>query len=86
MLRFIKGFFAKPKHPDTLPPTAPYKVEAPSTDWPFPKASEIASEPTPVAAPAPAKKPRAPARPKAVPEVKPVVAAKKPRARKPPAE
>ena len=84
MLRFIKGFFAKPKHPDTLPPTAPYKVEAPSTDWPFPKASEIVSEPAPVAAPA--KKPRAPVRPKTVPVVKPTVAAKKPRAKKPLAE
>ena len=83
MLRFLKGFFAKPKHPDTL---APYKVEAPSTDWPFPRASEIAPEPVPVATTAPAKKPRAPARSKAVPEVKPVVAAKKPRARKPPVE
>ena len=83
MLRFIKGFLAKPKHSDTL---APYKVEAPSTDWPFPKASEIAPEPIPVVATAPAKKPRVPAKPKAVPAVKPAVAAKKPRARKPPAE
>ena len=83
MLRFLKGFFAKPKHPDTL---APYKVEAPSTDWPFPKASEIAPEPVPVATTAPAKKPRAPARPKAAPVAKPAVAAKKPRVRKPPAK
>jgi len=85
MLRFIKGFFAKPKHPEAQP-VAPYKVEAPVTNWPFPRASEIAPEPAPVVATAPAKKPRAPARSKAVPEVKPVVAAKKPRARKPPAE
>ena len=83
MLRFLKGFFAKPKHPDTL---APYKVEAPSTDWPFPKASEIAPEPAPVVATATAKKPRAPARPKAAPVAKPAVAAKKPRAKKPLAE
>ena len=86
MLRFLKGFFAKPKHPDTLPPTAPYKVEASSTNWPFPQATEIAPEPTPVVATAPAKKPRAPAKPKAVPAVKPAVAAKKPRARKTPAK
>ena len=86
MLRFLKGFFAKPKHPDTLPPTAPYKVEAPSTDWPFPKATEIAPEPAPVATTAPVKKPRAPAKPKAAPVAKPAVAAKKPRAKKPLAE
>ena len=86
MLRFLKGFFAKPKHPDTLPPTAPYKVEASSTNWPFPQATEIAPEPTPVVATAPAKKPRAPARPKAVPAVKPAVAVKTPRARKTPAK
>jgi len=82
MLRFLKGFFAKPKHPDTLPPTAPYKVEAPATDWPFPKATEIA----PVVETAPAKKPRAPAKPKAAPAVKPAVAAKQPRAKKTPAK
>ena len=86
MLRFLKGFFAKPTPPDALPPTAPYKVEASSTDWPFPKATEIAPEPAPVVATATAKKPRAPARPKAAPVAKPVVAAKKPRAKKPLAE
>jgi hypothetical protein len=86
MLRFLKGFFAKPKHPDTLPPTAPYKVEASSTNWPFPQATEIAPEPTPVVATAPAKKPRAPAKPKATPAVKSAVAAKKPRAQKIPAK
>ena len=83
MLRFLKGFFAKPKHPDTL---APYKVEAPSTDWPFPKATEIVPESAPLATTAPAKKPRAPARPKVAPVVKTAVAAKKPRAKKPLAE
>ena len=83
MLRFLKGFFAKPKEPA---PEAPYKVEAPSTDWPFPKASEIAPEPVPVATTAPAKKPRAPAKPKAAPVAKPAVAAKTPRARKTPAK
>ena len=83
MLRFLKGFFAKPKEPA---PEAPYKVEAPSTDWPFPKAREIAPEPVPVATTAPAKKPRAPAKPKAAPVAKPSVAVKPPRARKPPAK
>ena len=86
MLRFLKGFFAKPKHPDTLPPVAPYKVEASSTDWPFPQATEIVPDPTPVTTTAPAKKPRAPAKPKAAPVAKPAVAAKKPRAKKPKAE
>ena len=86
MLRFLKGFFAKPKHPDTLPPTAPYKVEAPATDWPFPKATEIAPELAPVVETAPAKKPRAPAKPKAAPAVKSAVAAKQPRAKKTPAK
>ena len=86
MLRFLKGFFAKPKHPDTLPHTAPYKVEASSTNWPFPQATEIAPEPAPAVTTAPAKKPRAPAKPKAAPVAKPVLAAKKPRAKKPPAE
>ena len=80
MLRFLKGFFAKP-----TPPTAPYKVEAPSTDWPFTKASEPAPEPAPVATTAPAKKPRAPAKPKAAPADKPV-AVKNPRAKKPKSE
>ena len=82
MLRFLKGFFAKPKHPDILSPTAPYKVEAPATDWPFPKATEIA----PVVATAPAKKPRAPAKPKAAPVAKPAIAAKQPRVKKTPAK
>jgi len=33
MLRFLKGFFGKPKHPDLKlnpAPTVPYKVEAPT--------------------------------------------------------
>ena len=81
MLRFLKGFFAKPKEPA---PEAPYKVEAPGANWPFPKASEIAPEPAPVVATAPARKPRAPAKPKATPAEKPVVL-KKPRAKKTPA-
>ena len=80
MLRFLKGFFAKPT-PTEAQPVAPYKIEAPTTDWPFPKATEIA----PVVETAPAKKPRAPVRPKAAPAEKPV-AVKKPRAKKPKAE
>jgi len=84
MLRFLKGFFAKPIPPEAQP-VAPYKIEAPTTDWPFPKATEIAPEPAPAVATAPAKKPRAPARPKAAPAEKPV-AVKKPRAKKPKAE
>ena len=80
MLRFLKSFFTKPTPPDNLAPVAPYKVETPGTDWPFPRATEPSTEPAPVATTAPAKKPRAPARPKAAP-----VAAKKPRAKKPPA-
>ena len=84
MLNKIKEFFlGKPK---AVEPEAPYKVEAPSTNWPCPKASEIAPEPAPVVATAPAKKPRAPAKPKAVPAVKPAVAVKTPRARKTPAK
>lgn len=84
MLNKIKEFFlGKPR---AEAPEAPYKVEASSTNWPFPQATEIAPEPTPVVATAPAKKPRAPAKPKAVPAVKPAVAAKKPRARKTPAK
>ena len=84
MLNKIKEFFlGKPK---AVEPEAPYKVEAPSPNWPFPKASEIAPEPAPVVATAPAKKPRAPAKPKAVPAVKPAVAVKTPRARKTPAK
>ena len=83
MLNKIKEFFlGKPEAPK---PEAPYKVEAPSTDWPFPKASEIAPEPAPVVATAPAKKPRAPAKPKAAPAVKSAVAAKNPRVKKTPA-
>ena len=81
MLNKIKEFFlGKPKAPA---PEAPYKVEAPASDWPFPKASEIAPEPAPAVATAPAKK--APSKPKAAPAVKPAVAAKKPRAKKTPA-
>ena len=83
MLRFLKGFFAKPKEPA---PEAPYKVEAPGANWPFPTASEIAPEPAPVATTAPAKKPRAPAKPKAVPAAKSLVAVKTTRARKTPAK
>ena len=82
MLRFLKGFFPKPKHPEAQP-VAPYKVEAPVTNWPFPRASEIAPQPAPVVATAPVKKPRAPAKPKATPAEKPVVL-KKPRAKKTP--
>ena len=80
MLNKIKEFFlGKPR---AVEPEAPYKVEAPATDWPFPKASEIAPEPAPAVATAPAKK--APAKPSAIPAVKPAVAAKKPRAKKTP--
>lgn len=83
MLNKIKEFFlGKPR---AVEPEAPYKVEAPATDWPFPRPTEPATEPAPAVATAPAKKPRAPAKPKAAPVVKPAVAAKKPRARKPPA-
>ena len=85
MLRFLKGFFAKPTPPVAAPePVAPYKIEAPTTDWPFPQVTEIAPEPAPVVETAPAKKPRAAAKPKAAPAEKPA-AAKKPRAKKPPA-
>ena len=90
MLRFLKGFFSKPTPPDTLAPVVPYKMEAPATDWPFPKATEVTPDPAPVVTTAPAKKPRTPggvlrvpAEP--APAVKPAVAAKKPRARKTPA-
>ena len=87
MLNKIKEFFlGKPK---ADAPEAPYKVEAPGTNWPFPKASEIAPEPAPVAEVLPtttAPKPkRAPAKPKAAPVVKPA-AVKKPRAKKTPAK
>jgi len=64
---------------------APYKVETPTDNWPFPRASEIAPAPAPVVATAPAKKPRAPARPKAATAEKPVLL-KKPRAKKTPAK
>jgi hypothetical protein len=82
MFNKIKEFFlGKPEVPA---PEAPYKVETPVTNWPFPRASEIAPEPAPVVATAPARKPRAPAKPKAAPAEKPVVL-KKPRAKKTPA-
>ena len=79
--KFKEFFFGKPKETAT---NAPYKVEAPVTNWPFPRASEIAPEPVPMVATAPAKKSRAPAKPKATPAEKPVVL-KKPRAKKTPA-
>ena len=81
--KFKEFFLCKPKA-DT--PQAPYKVEAPTANWPFPRASEIAPESAAVVATAPAKKTRAPAKPKAAPAEKPPVAARKPRARKPAAE
>lgn len=74
--KFKEFFFGKPKEAAL---EAPYKIEAPTANWPFPRASEIAPEP------APAKKPRAPAKPKAAPAEKPVVL-KKPRAKKTPAK
>jgi len=83
MFNKIKEFFLGKTTAFT--PEAPYKVEAPSANWPFPRASEIAPEPAPAVATAPAKKPRAPARPKAAPAEKPV-AVKKPRAKKPKSE
>ena len=83
MFNKIKEFFLGKPKADT--PQAPYKVEAPTANWPFPRASEIAPEPAPVVATVPAKKPRAPAKPKAAPAEKPVVL-KKPRARKTPAK
>lgn len=79
--KFKEFFFGKPKV-EAL--EVPYKVEAPVTNWPFPRASEIAPEPSPVVATAPARKPRAPARAKAAPAEKPV-ALKKPRVKKTPA-
>lgn len=83
MLNKIKEFFlGKPR---AVEPEAPYKVEAPATDWPFPRPTKPASEPAPAVVTVPAKKPRAPAKSKAAPVVKPAVAARKPRARKPPA-
>jgi hypothetical protein len=72
MLRFLKGFFGKPKHPDTL---APYKVEAPAE-------VEVAPALAPIVQEKPVKK--APA--KKAPVAKPAVAAKTPRARKTPAK
>ena len=71
MLRFLKGFFAKPKHPDTL---APYKVEVPAV-------VEVA----PVLAPMVEEKPVVKTPAKKAPVAKPA-AAKKPRVRKPPAK
>ena len=41
MLRFLKGFFAKPKNPDTL---APYKVEAPAEAEVAPALAPIVQE------------------------------------------
>jgi hypothetical protein len=79
--KFKEFFFGKPKEAAT---EAPYKVEAPVTNWPFPRASEIAPEPAPMIATAPVKKPRATAKPKATPVEKPVVL-KKPRVKKTPA-
>ena len=78
--KFKEFFFGKPKE---SVPEATYKVEAPVTNWPFPRTSEIAPEPAPVVATAPARKPRAPARPKVTPAEKPV-ALKKPRVKKTP--
>ncbi|NBR23973.1 MAG: hypothetical protein EBU08_09435 [Micrococcales bacterium] len=78
--KFKEFFFGKSKEIAT---EAPYKVEAPVTNWPFPRASEIAPEPAPMIATAPVKKSRALAKPKAVPAEKPVVL-KKPRAKKTP--
>ena len=72
MLRFLKGFFAKPKHPDTL---APYKVEAPVVVEVAPAMAPIVEEKPVVKTPA-----------KKTPVAKPAVAAKKPRARKTPAK
>jgi len=61
MLRFLKGFFAKPKHPDTL---APYKVEVPAVVEVAPALAPIVEEKpiekTPAKeTPVVAKKPRA---------------------------
>ena len=72
MLRFLKGFFAKPKHPDTR---VPYKVEPPVV-------VEVAPVLAPIVEEKPVKKPTV----KKAPVVKPAVAAKKPRARKTPAK
>ena len=72
MLRFLKGFFTKPKNPDTL---APYKIEAPAV-------VEVAPTLAPIVEEKPVKKPPA----KKAPVAKPTVAAKKPRVRKTPAK
>ena len=84
MFNKIKEFFLGKPNAQEVTPQAPYKVEAPTTDWPFPRAGETAAEPAPVATTTPAKKSRAPARPKAAPAEKPVVL-KKPRVKKTPA-
>jgi hypothetical protein len=85
MLTKIKEFFlGKPKAQASVA-EAPYKIETPSTDWPFPKATEVAPEPAPVATTAPAKKPRVPVKPKTASAEKPVTV-KKPRAKKAPAK
>ena len=81
MLNKIKEFFLGKTKADA--PEAPYKVEAPSTNWPFPRPTEPALAPAPVAEVLPTT--TAP-KPKAAPAVKPAVAAKKPRARKTPAK
>jgi len=72
MLRFLKGFFAKPKEPA---PEAPYKVEAPAE-------AEVAPALAPIVQEKPVKK--APA--KKAPVAKPAVTAKTPRTRKTPAK
>jgi CDGSH-type Zn-finger protein len=104
--KFKEFFFGKPK---TTATEAPYKVEAPTSNWPFPRADVDAKASTQVKCgcgrsqsgfcvglhsltpeewavhadnPAKPKKTRA----KKAPTDKPVVAAKKPRARKPAAE
>ena len=83
MFNKIKEFFlGKPKAPA---PEAPYKIESPDVQWPFPRPGVAAQEPTPVVETAPAKKPRAAAKPKAAPAEKPVVL-KKPRVKKTPAK
>ena len=77
MFNKIKEFFlGNPKAPA---PEAPYKIEAPDVQWPFPRPGVAAQET------APAKKPRAAAKPKAALAEKPVVL-KKPRAKKTPAK
>jgi hypothetical protein len=88
MFQKIKEFFfGKPTavEPIAVEPKAPYKIETPATDWPFPKPIETASEPALVVTPAPVKKPRAPAKPKATPAAKPTTA-RPTRTRKTPAK